>query len=221
MSNEVNHARLLCACASKDPTRYHMNGLHFHGKSKMVVTTDGHRLFATKDLWEDSKAGMTFNRAAFEEDFSLISDSIGEKKFPDLEHQMTIGKYRYEARLRIPQWFSGFTRRQTKKPTAISLTMAYGEPLLLVGGSGNKESEIAFDPYMIAPLAGQEVLIKWTTENSPIRVSPWETNAEKPWFLIFMALANGTDNKCIFPVLTPEEAKAKSVIRDNEPVVYE
>jgi len=185
----LDTVKALCASASTDVTRYHLNGVHYDGE--YFVSTDGHRLIACKaDQYpiamhippSQLKPGDILETKAFKSGGVNRIDG----KYPNYKQLLPDpAKALYAFRLTLPLWLKDV---KVKRKNIQSLGINEN------GEMTNGPALIHVNPFYLAPFAGQFVDIYITDSCSPIYIEPAD-GKEKPWKAVVMPMRMSKDLK--------------------------
>lgn len=180
----------LCRFASTDETRYHLKGIYFD-ESGWCISTDGHRLFGTKQLFSEKHAGQIAKLEPFAGSWDICPFDK-ETRYPHWKQFTPTKKMNHALDTVLPQWLEAFKKpTKAKIPLYFSYEFGNGE-VTLTKPRSDEPNYFCLNAALIAPLAGRDVCIQWQDELSPVLITPkfgpWNDNE---WFAVIMPMRGG------------------------------
>ncbi len=160
---------MICEFASRDKTRALINSVTFDDIG-LAVSTDGYRLFASKDLYQPSKAGKTFNIYDLEEKGQYVEIDEAAIDWKALFILMERTNYKHNFSLLIPEWFSKIKNECSRIHFTIDF-QNIEDPKLIIGDFPNDFS-LVMDGRFLASFAGKNISMTINNYKTPIIVTP-------------------------------------------------
>jgi hypothetical protein len=187
---------MICEFASQDKDRMFINTVSFDDIG-LAVSTDGYRLFASKNIFQSEKAGKVFD----------ISELINNKSYKEVNEKFLNWKsmfahinrtdYKSSFSIEIPEWFLQFKNNTERLLFTIDYKN-FENPKIICGDFQNDYS-FAIDGRFLAPFAGKTISFHVDNYKTPILVTE-KTNLlhdgvellqelkEMDWFAIIMPI---------------------------------
>lgn len=189
--------RALAAFASTDIARENLRGI-FADDGGYMVTTDGHRLFASKNVPcpHISQRGKLYLLNPYISDLAY-APILTDATFPEWRNVTpSVDMFTKTIAFFIPPW--AVRLKNTKKEDACVVHIDVSQYASCVRLTFSESStEVSFDLALLAPLADEEVFLHYRDKESPILITP--TNERDPykndWFAIVMPWRGKADDK--------------------------
>ena len=153
---------ILYAFSSKDPSHPKLQSIYFDERG-YAVTTDGRRLVACKQYFEEKHAGQSYPAQDWTE--GKVQSPM-EIPFPDWNNALPTSEYGHSFRLAIPGWF----KYLENSPDKAIMTLDFRDLKLpkLVIGSFLTTGTLGLNGALLAPFAGQTLTVFVKDELSAI-----------------------------------------------------
>jgi hypothetical protein len=187
--------------ASRDTDRLLLNSVTFDDIG-LALSTDGCRLFATKNLYTPSRAGKTYD--IYELINSGTYKEINEKyvDWRALIRMMDRAYYKNSFLLEIPGWFIHL--KNINETSEFIIDFQNVESPKIICGNLNSDFSIVIDGRFLAPFSGKIIYMTVDSCNAPIIISPIIPLANDKldildelknldWFALIMPIINRTN----------------------------
>lgn len=181
---------------SEDATRFHLCAVYHDDALPYAVATDGHRLYATRDVHRESMAG----RSADAEVLAVTGQSLPADRgvFPDWKTIVPRGRPARAVTLTVPAWFAKLKRSDRGLAVSIRFRTDSDQVALCFGNApaGDGEESAGVNPFYLAPYAGQTVRVYLPEGRCvPFVITPADAALAKldqvfslPWFGLIMPI---------------------------------
>jgi hypothetical protein len=183
---QVNkYARLLEY--SKGNGDRHTNMVYLHDASRSVIATNGYRMLAVREIYNEIKVlsrVLDSNCLEYKEGALVVSnDKITPGFSSIIPTNEILAKDYKRVRLEIPSWIKGISKREKKPYVSFML----GDSPSLAITDGSEENYCTVDIQFLKDFTGQEVDIYIKDRRSAIVVVPSNDSFDTaPWFSLVM-----------------------------------
>jgi hypothetical protein len=166
MENTSFESNAAYSFASKNPEKKRLKSLYFD-QTGFAVSTDGHRIFGAKKLFESSKVGAAYDLDGIYENgqFNKI-----EEQYPDWHQVVPKEDYSNQFNLKIPEWFKLFQNYEEKALMTIDFSNRMFPKL--VNGCLLNDKSCGINAALFSPFAGMDVKILIKDQNSAVAILP-------------------------------------------------
>ena len=155
--------------ASRDKSRSLLNSITFDDIG-LALSTDGYRLFATKNLYNPEMSGKTYD--IYELKSTGAYKEINEKyvDWKAMFKKMDRANYKNNFLLEIPEWFIHFKDKEEK--VVFTVDFQNDESPKIICGCFQNDFNIAIDGRFLAPFSGKKISITVDSYKAPIIITP-------------------------------------------------
>lgn len=180
--------------ASKVPGREKLFSIYMHANG-FAFSTDGHRLFATRELFEASRVGSSYR---LDDLYEKQTFTAVETVYPNVDHLLPTAGFDIQFDLKIPEWFELLSSYPQKARMILDFRNRHAARF--VNDGLMTDHCFGIDGKLLAPLAGRnfKALLK-DSENPIVLVSPESEIPDEPqdlksyllnfdWFVMVMPI---------------------------------
>lgn len=197
--------------ASRNPAYKKLNSVYFDRRG-FAFSTDGHRLFANRAMFNHDYLGMSVDVSALVEkkEYQVLNEP-----YPSLDALMPKDGYDFQFKLQVPPWFDLLEGYSDRVPMTVSYETQC-EPKVVLGKS-SAESGFGVDAKLLSVFAGKEVKILAKDSLSAIVIVPPETSIPEETQDLEEHLASVTWYAMVMPISIDLEINPK---RSSYPNIF-